>query len=231
MEQLKKDLQLWYSKLEVRGKLILGAAIVGLLWLLIQIGFGIAGRPLLSGWVAFVLNLVAVALVALVVAQFFLIRSMLRNAREQYKEMAVRGRRSGNRAEQITGVRNRGSLRRRSGNSMGQAVSMITQVKVEDLDKQYRPKPLAKPTLVADWKAVAEPGLYALESKPKEKVEIIDAADLGGGYFVGFYGEGLLKERTLLTHRQTGEPVRFSTLRNAKKALDSGFKAVKARKS
>jgi membrane protein implicated in regulation of membrane protease activity len=227
MEQLKKDIRFWYSKLERRGRIFLGLAIAGLIWLLVQFGFALAGRPLLSGWPALILNLVSLTFITLIVAQFYMVRTMTRNAREQYRELAVRGRREGNRAEQVTGMRNRGSMRRRGGTQTAtQAISMITQVNVEDLDKQYRPKPVARPKLVADWKEIAEPGLYALESSPKQKIEIIDAADVGGGYFVGIYAGSLLKNRTIMTHKHSGEPLRFSTLRNAKKALDTGVRQI-----
>lgn len=221
LKDLQKDLRQWYARLQTRGKLILAAAVIAFLWLVFQLIWGIATRtPLVGGWVAIVLNTLAVALVTLIVVQFIVVRRMQKQYEANLREALTKGRRGGNRAEQIMGVRNRGSMRNRGGVNMAQAVSMITQVSVEDLDKQYRPKPLAKPTLIDDWQDISEPGLYALQSEPAAKVEIIDAADIGGGYFVGRYStSGILKDRRIMTHRQTGEPLRFDTLRNAKKAV------------
>ena len=224
MEQLRKDIKVWYSRLQPRGKAFLAVAGVGLLWVIFQLIWGIAvGTRLMPPWLSFILTTLAILAVTLVVTQFVVMRRMQRNFESNLREAMTRGRRGGNRAEQIGGVRNRGSMRARGGMNMQQAVSMITQVSVEDLDKQYRPKIRPKATVVEKWSEIEEPGLYALEESPKEVVEIIDANEVGGGYFVGKYSaDGIVKERRIMTHRSTGEPLRFVTIRNAKKALSGG---------
>ena len=224
MEQLRKDIKVWYSRLQPRGKAFLAVAGVGLLWVIFQLIWGIAvGTRLMPPWLSFILTTLAILAVTLVVTQFVVMRRMQRNFESNLREAMTRGRRGGNRAEQIGGVRNRGSMRARGGMNMQQAVSMITQVSVEDLDKQYRPKIRPKATVVEKWSEIEEPGLYALEESPKEVVEIIDANEVGGGYFVGKYSaDGIVKERRIMTHRSTGEPLRFDTIRNAKKALSGG---------
>ena len=230
MEQLQKDLTLWYSKLEQRGKIFLGIAAVGVVWLIFQLIWAIAGQePFLPAWLAIIINLLFAFLIGLLIAQFIMMRRMQRDYEANLRQVMTKGRRGGNRAEQIGGVRNRGSMRQRGGMNMSKAVSMITQVDVEDLDKQYRPKPFAKPTIVEKWQEIEEPGMYALSATPKLKVEIIDAQDIGGGFFVGKYSDDrFLKDRRIMTDRSSGEPLRFSSLRNAKKAL-SGNKADKKR--
>lgn len=223
---MKKDLELWYSRLEPRGKIILGLAVVGLIWLLVQLGLAIAGISLGLGIFGFILNLIAMTLISLIAAQFFMMRKMQRDYEANYREMMVRGRKGGSKMEQISGRRDRGSMRRSGGGAdMSQAVQMMTSVSVDNLDKHYRPKPIARPTIIDDWKEITEGGLYALSSAPKEKVEVIDASDIGGGFFVGKYSGKYVQERILMTHNSTGEPLRFSTLRNAKQALAG--KAVK----
>ena len=223
---MKKDLELWYSRLERRGKIMLGLAVVGAVWLLIQLILAMAGAPLGLGIIGLILNFIAIGLISLIVTQFFVMRKMQRDYEANYREMMVKGRKGGSRHEQISGRRDRGSMRRASGGAdMGQAMQMMTRVSTENLDKHYRPKLVGKPTLVADWKDITEGGMYALESAPGDKVEVIDASDIGGGFFVGKYSGKYLKERTFLTHKQTGEPLRFSTLRNAKQAL-SGKVAI-----
>lgn len=234
MQELQKDIKNWYARLEQRGKIFLGVAVVGLIWLIFQIIWAIAGgASLLPVWASIPLNVLAMALVGLVIAQFIIMRRMQRNFQENLREAMTKGRRSGNRAEQIGGIRNRGSMRARGGMNMQQAVSMITQVSTEDLDKQYRPKIRPKATIVEKWAEIEEPGLYALEESPKAVVEIIEATEIGGGFFVGKYSaDGIVKERNIMTHRSTGEPLRFDTLRNAKKALSGGNRpaGVKRRK-
>lgn len=225
MEQFKKDVTLWYSRLEKRGKIFFAVAVLGFVWIIFQLIWNIAtGSPLLGGWLAFVLNLVAAMMVGLVVAQFFIMRNMQRDFDQNLRQSLTKGRRGGNQAEQIMGKRNRGSMRQRGG-QMQQALSMINEIDPDDLDKQYRPKMFAKPTIVEKWQEIEDAGLYALAESPKAKVEIIDAADIGGGFFVGKYGtDGIIKERRFMTHRKTGNPLRFDTLRNAKKALSGGSK-------
>lgn len=224
MQELQKDIKNWYARLETRGKIFLGVAIAGLVWLIFQLIWGIAvGGSILPTWLTVIFNMLAIALIALVVTQFVIMRRMQRNFQENLREAMTKGRRGGNRAEQIGGVRNRGSMRARGGMNMQQAVSMITQVSTEDLDKQYRPKLRPSATIVEKWAEIEEAGLYALEESPKAIVEIIDAQEVGGGFFVGKYSEdGIVKERHIMTHRSTGEPLRFDTLRNAKKALSGG---------
>lgn len=224
MQELQKDIKNWYARLEQRGKIFLGVAVAGLVWLIFQLIWAIAGGAgLLPAWLAIPINMLAIALIGLVIAQFVMMRRMQRNFQENLREAMTKGRRGGNRAEQIGGVRNRGSMRARGGMNMQQAVSMITQVSTEDLDKQYRPKFRPKATVVEKWAEIDQPGLYALEESPKAVVEIIEATEIGGGFFVGKYSsDGLVKERHIMTHRTTGEPLRFDTLRNAKKALSGG---------
>lgn len=228
MQDLRKDIKLWYSRLQPRGKAFLGVALLGLIWLIFQFIWGIAvGTRLLPLFATIPLNFLAILAISLVVAQFVIMRRMQRNFQQNLREAMTKGRRGGNRAEQIGGVRNRGSMRARGGMNMQQAVSMITQVSTEDLDKQYRPKIRPKPTLVETWSEIEDPGIYALEESPKAAVEIIDAHEVGGGFFVGKYSaDGIVKERRIMTHRSTGEPLRFDTLRNAKKALSGGNRPV-----
>ncbi len=220
MEQFKKDLQLWYGRLERRGKLVVFLAVIALIWLIARIVLAIAGVSLGLGIFGIILNILAIILISLVITQFIIIRNMMRDARSTYKEMAMRGKRGGNPMENIAGNRNAGSLRKRGGNNSMAAVSAMTGISQSMIDKQYRPQVVGgKPTVIEDWMAIEEPGMYALVSAPKAKVEIIEATALGGGYFVGKYSEGVLKERTLMMHRGTGEPLRFQTIRHAKKAL------------
>ncbi len=224
MQELQKDIKNWYARLEPRGKIFLGVAGVGLVWIIFQIVWGIAvGGGILPGWLTIILNMLALSLIGLVIAQFVIMRRMQRKFQENLREAMTKGRRAGNRAEQIGGVRHRGSMRARGGMNMQQAMTMMTQVSTEDLDKQYRPKIRPKATLVEKWAEIESPGIYALQDSPKAVVEIIEATEIGGGYFVGKYGaDGIMKERHIMTHRSTGEPLRFDTLRNAKKALSGG---------
>lgn len=218
---MRKDLELWYSRLETRGKVMLALAGVGAAWLLIQLILALAGVALGLGIIGIILNFIAIALISLLVTQFFVMRKMQRDYEANLRDMMVKGRKGGSPQDQLAGRRDRGSMRRSGGGpDMNQAIQMMTRVSVENLDKHYRPKPIAKPTLVADWKDITEGGLYALNSAPKEKVEVIDASDIGGGFFVGKYSGKYVQERTLMTHKQTGEPLRFSTLRNAKQAIN-----------
>lgn len=226
MEELRKDISLWYTRLQPRGKIFLGVAGLGLVWLLFQFIYNIAAGGLPGpGWLYIILNVLSLTMIALVITQFVVMRRMQKQFDQNLRQSLTKGRRGGNRAEQIMGRRNRGSMRQRGGNNMQQALSMVTQIDPDDLDKQYRPKPLAKPTVIAKWQEIEEAGLYALESSPKAKVEIIDAQEIGGGFFVAKYStDGFLKDRRFMTHRQTGEPLRFDSLRNAKKALSGGNK-------
>lgn len=218
---LKKDLQLWYTKLEKRGRILVWVAVAALIWLILQFVIGGIARQtwfsVIPNFVRIPLNILCVLLVALVIGQFYLVRSMLKEAQEQYQQMMVRGRRDGG-GMNITGTRPRTAGKQ--GKAMSQMAQALPALSADLLDKQYRPKPLAKPTLVKDWKEVAEGGVYALESNPKAKIEIIDAADIGGGYFIAYYQGGMLKERTFYTAKNNDDPVRFDSLRNAKKVLD-----------
>ncbi len=232
MEALRKDISTWYSRLQPRGKIFLAVAGLGLAWLLFQFIFNIAGGQLPGpSWLYILLNVIAFTLIAMVVAQFILMRRMQRQFEQNLRQSMTKGRRGGNRAEQVMGQRNRGSMRQRGGSNMQSALRLVTQIDLDDLDKQYRPKPLARPTVVEKWQDIDEAGLFALESAPKAKVEIIDANEIGGGFFVAKYStDGILKDRRFMTHRQTGEPLRFDSLRNAKKALAGGNKASKKKK-
>lgn len=232
LKLLRKDLNLWYSRLQPRGKAFFGVAVLGLVWLLFQLIWNIATRsPILVGWPALILNTIAGLFIGLVVAQFVVMRNMQRNYERNLRESLTKGRRGGNSAENIMGTRNRASMRSRGGNQMQNAMAMINQIDPDDLDKQYRPKLIAKPTLIAKWAEIEEAGIYALEEAPKAKVEIIEATELGGGFFVAKYAEkGVVKERRFMTHRQTGYPLRFDTLRNAKKALSGKTGAAGAKK-
>ena len=224
MEELKKDIQLWYSRLERRGKILLGVAGVSLVWLLFQLINAIlniwnVGLPLNWSYLGWILNILCIVLVGLMVAQFLLVRKMMRDARDISRQMAVRGRKEGNRTEQMMGVRNGASMRKR-GNGNAPAVQMIAGITAEMLDNQYRPNPLAKADIVENWMDITSAGFYALESAPKEKVEIIDASALGGGFFIGHYRGGLVKERAFQS--RNGEPIRYNSIRNAKKSLVNG---------
>ena len=223
MEELKKDIQLWYSRLERRGRIVLGFAVASLVWLLLQLINAIlnlagVGLPLNLGWIGWLLNIVCIVLIGLMVAQFILIRGMMRDARNLSREMPVRGRKEGNRTEQMTGIRNGASMRKRGGGVP--AVQMIAGLNAEMLDKQYRPNPLAKATIVEDWMEITSAGFYAHASAPKDKVEIIDGSTVGGGFFIGHYVGGLVKERHFQS--RNGEPIRYNSIRNAKKSLVNG---------
>lgn len=213
-----KDIQKWYKSMETRGRIFLAVAVLGLIWLLVQLVLAITGNALTLGWLGFILNTIAFLLIGLVVAQFFMLRRMQNEYEENLKEMLVKGRRSGNPGAQIAGHRNRASGRRASSAAAPSMAAISTGITVENVDKHYRPQVIGRPTVVSDWSEVEVGGVYALEETPKTKVEFIDASDIGGGFFVGKYSGRYVQERTLITNNK-GEPVRYATLRNAKQAL------------
>lgn len=225
MKAYLKEITRWYQQLQPRGKILFYAAVVGLVWLLTQLILSIAGVALPSDgpWpiVFFVLNLLAVTLVALIVAQFFLVRRMQKQAREAQMRMIMGGQKHGPRVQQPN-IRGRVSRTGKMTQQMS-GVRMTGAVSAQDIDQQYRSNPFARATKVADWMDIEEPGVYALTEEPREKIQIIDASDTIGGFFVGKWTGGRLKTREIVCNSR-GEPLHFATLRNAKKYLARGEK-------
>lgn len=123
IQNLRKAIELWSSRLTQTGKIILWAAIAGFVWIILQILNAIFGHvvPRFSdfglGWLAFILNLAAFLLVFMVVVQIAFTYYSYQEAIKAQREMLVRGRRGGNRMEQMAGRRNRASGQRRGSSA------------------------------------------------------------------------------------------------------------------
>lgn len=222
IQNLRKAIELWSGRLTQTGKIILGAAIVGFVWIILQILNAIFGHvvPRFSdfglGWLAFILNLVAVVLILMVTAQIAFTYYSYQEAQKNYREMIVRGRRGGNPMEQVAGYRNRASGQRRGASAAN--FRMTPELTADQINRHYPMRWLKKPTLVEDWKDVKEAGLYALTSEPKKKIEILDASEIGGGFYLGTWGGRFVPTRDIVVNK-AGKPINFATLRLAKKGI------------
>lgn len=222
IKNLQKAIELWSSRLTQTGKIILGSAIVGFIWILLQIVNAIAGHvvPPFSefglGWLAFILNLIAFTLVLMVVVQIAFTYYTYQEAMKSHREMIVRGRRGGSRMEQMAGRRTRASGQRRAANSAN--LRIAPDVSADQLNRHYPHRWYKKPTLVEDWKEIREPGIYALNSEPKQKIEVIDASDIGGGFYLGTWSGRFVPSRSIVTNK-AGKPINFATMRHAKKQI------------
>ncbi|MCP5098988.1 MAG: hypothetical protein GY943_25835 [Chloroflexi bacterium] len=217
---MQKDIKKWYSRLTRTGKILLYAAGVALVYLLLALInriFGIVNVDL--GVFGIILNVVAILLILFVVLQAAAIIYMMREENEMYREMMTKGRRRGNSMEQAAGRRSQASMTKRGAQSAQMHVRGI--LTVDNINQKYPAKWYKRPSVVTEWKEIKEPGIYALDSENKPKVEIIDASEVGGGFFVGTWeGNRFLKyKRKLILNKRTGRPQSFSSLRNAKKQL------------
>jgi hypothetical protein len=230
LDNFKKEWNQWYPNLKIWGKALFFAAVVAFVLILLQLinwitGFFLADGPLVPtlgsqiGLWALLINTVLIGLVVFIVAQFLLLRNMRQEQMEKQIEMITRGRKGGNPMESMTGTRNRGTRPGRSP-QMNQRVAF--KVTADEINQQYRPKLRAKVTKVPEWKEITEPGVYALAARPKDKVQIIDANDTVGGYYVGRWYKGrFFRTRHLALHKKTHTPLQFSSIRSAKKYLRS----------
>ncbi|MCA9996551.1 MAG: hypothetical protein KDE56_12420 [Anaerolineales bacterium] len=222
IQNLRKAIELWSSRLTQTGKIILWAAIVGFVWFLLQMLNAIFGHvvPRFSdiglGWLAFVLNLVAFFLVFMVVVQIAYTYYSYQEAQQNYREMIVRGRKGGNRMEQMAGRRNRASGQRRGASAAN--MRMTPDLTADQVNRNYPMRWFKKPTLVEDWKEISEAGVYALSSEPKKKIEILDASEIGGGFYLGTWSGRFVPTRDIVVNK-AGRPVNFATLRLAKKGI------------
>ena len=222
IQNLRKAIELWSSRLTQTGKIILWAAIVGFVWFLLQILNAIFGHvvPRFSdlglGWLAFVLNLAAFLLVFMVVVQIAFTYYSYQEAQKNYREMIVRGRRGGNRMEQMAGRRTRASGQRRGASAAN--MRMTPDLTADQINRHYPMRWFKKATLVEEWKDVTEAGVYALTSEPKKKIEILDASEIGGGFYLGTWSGRFVPTRDIVVNK-AGKPVNFATLRLAKKGI------------
>lgn len=220
---MQKELQRWYSRLTRTGKILLYAAIVGLVWLLLQLINNIFNIIEVTNQIVsiifIVLNVVSILLIIFVIMQAVAVIYVMREENEMYREMMTKGRRRGSQMEQIAGHRNPASMTRRG--SRGMNVNVGGMLTVDNVNQKYPARWYKRTTAVAEWKDISEPGLYTLASDSSFKIEIIDATELGGGYFVGTWsGNRFIKwKRNLVLNKRTGRPQSFSSLRNAKKQL------------
>ena len=218
---MPKQIKKWYSRLSRTGRILLYAAGVGLAWLLFQLLNTIFGfLPELPQWARvlfIVLNVIAILLITFVVAQAAAVIYMLNEESEMIREMMTRGKR-GSQMQNVAGHRNAGSMTRRGARNMQTAVGGL--LTVDAVNQKYPARWYKRPTVIADWMEIEEPGLYALSEDRKQKIEIIDATEVGAGYLIGtFEGRFVQWKRKLVLNRKTGRPQTFSSLRNAKKQL------------
>lgn len=221
LDTIKKEWNQWYPNLKPVGKTLFWLAVVSLFLIVFQlinwiVGFVPTLGSLIGFW-ALLVNTVLVGLVTFVVAQFLLMRNMRQEQLEQHLEMITRGRKGGNPLEAMTGVRNRGM---RPGRAPQLSQRITYNATEEQINQQYRPKLLTRPTKVDTWRDIIDPGVYALNARPKDKVEIIDATETTGGFYVGRWYKGrFLRSRHLALHKRTKTPLQFSSMRSAKKYL------------
>lgn len=220
---VKKYIKQWYSRLTRTGKILLYGAAVGLVWLILQLINNIFGILLVENNVIrivfTVLNVASILLIIFVVMQAAAVIYVMREENEMYREMMTKGRRHGNQMEQVAGRRSPSSMTRRGARAMN--VNVTGMLTVDNINQKYPARWYKRPTSVAEWKDISEAGLYVLESDKKNKIEIIDATELGGGYFVGTWtGNRFFQwKRVLVLNKRTGRPQSYSSLRNAKKQL------------
>lgn len=232
MEALRKDFDRWYKQLRPVGRILFYVAIVGAIWLVAFLIMSLIGGILPTGnpWsiIFFVINLIIATIIGLVLAQFFLLRRMAKQQLEAQKRMITGGQRRGPRVQQpkITPRMARGGGRAQS--SM-QQVALTGAVSVDDIEAQYRANPIARGEKIDSWQEIDDAGVYVMEASG-QKVEIIDASNTIGGYFLGKWEGGRLKTREIVTNSR-GEPIHFTTLRNAKQYLVKGDKMKSKPKS
>ena len=219
---MPKQLEKWYSRLTRTGRILLYAAIGGVVWLVFRISNAIFGfLPELNQAVSIIfliLNIIAILLIIFVVAQAAAIIYMMNEESEMYRNMMTKGRRGGNQIEQVGGRRDSGSMSRKGGRNM--QVAVAGHLTVDNVNQKYPARWYKKPVVVEDWKEIQEAGTYALSLDKKKKVEIIDASDVGGGFLVGTWNGRFVKwKRVLVLNKKTGRPQTYSTIRNAKKQL------------
>jgi len=218
---MQKDIKIWFSRLTRTGKILLYSAAVGLVWLLLGIINNIFNIVEIDGAlriVFIVMNVIAILLIIFVLMQAAAVIYMMREENEMYREMMTKGRRRGNSMEQVGGRRSQASMTRKGAQSQAFSTGFLT---VENINQKYPARWHKKPKLISEWKEIKESGIFALESDPKVKIEIIDATEMGGGYFVGTWeGNKVMKyKRILVLNKKTGRPLSFSSLRNAKKKI------------
>ena len=220
---MRKDIERWYSRLTRTGRILLYAAGVGLVWLLFRIINGIGGFLVIENNVVnivfTVLNVVAILLITFVVVQAAAIIYMMREENEMYREMMTKGRRRGNQMEQVAGRRSAASMTKRGARNA--SVNLGGMLTVDNINQKYPARWYRRGTAVSEWKDISEAGVYTLEDNSNVKIEIIDASEVGGGFYVGTWsGNRFLKyRRTLVLNKKTGRPQSYSSLRNAKKQL------------
>ncbi|MEM7333771.1 MAG: hypothetical protein AAF490_16915 [Chloroflexota bacterium] len=219
---MPKQIEKWYSRLTRTGRILLYAAIVGLVWLIFRLLDAIFGfLPELNqalNITFLVLNIIAILLITFVVAQASAIIYMMNQEGEMYREMMTKGRRGGNQLEQLGGRRDQGSMSRRGAKNM--RVASAGHLSVDNINQKYPARWYRQATVIEDWKEIQEAGTYALSADKKKKVEIIDATEVGGGYLIGTWDGRFVKwQRNLVLNKKKGRPQSYSTLRNAKKQL------------
>lgn len=220
---MRKHIEAWYSRLTRTGKILLAAAIVALVWLLLQLINSIFGIvPTLGelglGTLSFILNTIAVLLIVFVIMQAVAIVYFMREENEMYREMMTRGRKGGRQMDQVGGRRHPGMMRG-GGRSSQPHVFMTGHITVDMINQKYPARWYKRAEKVSDWMDIEEPGVYTLESG-NQKYEIIDAVELGAGYLIGTWeGRWIKWKRHIMLNKRTGRPRSFSSLRNAKKQL------------
>lgn len=219
---MQKQIEKWYSRLTRTGRILLYAAIVGLVWLIFRLVDAIFGflpeLPQAVNITFFILNIVAILLITLVIAQAAAMIYMMNEESELYRQMMTRGRRGGSQLEQMAGRRDAGSMTRRGSKNMRMAVA--GHLTVDNVNQKYPARWYKRATPVEDWKEIEEPGTYILSSDKKQKIEIIDATEVGGGFLLGMYeGRFVPFRRKLVLNKKTGRPQTYTSLRNAKKQL------------
>ncbi len=220
---MQKDIKRWYSRLTRTGKILLYAAGVGLVWLLLQLVNNIFDIIVVENNVVriifTVLNVVSILLIIFVFMQAAAIIYMMREENEMYREMMTKGRRHGNQMEQVAGRRSAASMTKRGARAAN--VNIGGMLTVDNINQKYPARWYKRPTTIAEWKDITEAGVYTLKDNTNVKVELIDATELGGGFFVGTWsGNRFFKyKRSLILNKKTGRPQSYSSLRNAKKQL------------
>lgn len=214
LSNIQKKLKTLYGSYTRVGKILLVAAVVSFVWLLaglINTIFNIVDLNL--GIVGFILNVVAVVLVLIAIIQAVTLNYIMEQNKEAYREMVTQGRRRGHM------VQNQGRPMTRSGKRPQTFIS--GHLSVDNINQKYPARWYKRATTVSDWKDIQEPGVFTLDSDSSQKVEIIDAKEIGGGYFVGTWeGNRFFKyKRQLILNKKTGRPQSYSSLRNAKKQL------------
>ncbi len=220
---MQKDIKRWYSRLTRTGKILLYAAGVGLVWLLLQLVNNIFDIVVIENNVVriifTVLNVVSILLIIFVFMQAAAIIYMMREENEMYREMMTKGKRHGNQMEQVAGRRSAASMTKRGARATN--VNIGGMLTVDNINQKYPARWYKRPTQIDDWKDITEAGVYTLKDNANVKVELIDATELGGGFFVGTWsGNRFFKyKRSLILNKKTGRPQSYSSLRNAKKQL------------